>query len=159
MRLGTSGHEAALGLCGHWQSVGKSITPSTDSRPVYLEYMELACQTSALAISHAMVTSALPRVSTTRIGNNHKCQDRERMGRQSRLAYSVKTIGWQLALGPRQLRLLPPPLGTGELMWHRPPLAPSVDLLACIIHPLLPQTLENGSRGCQNSICAVCHCI
>ena len=50
---------------------------------VYLECKELACQTSALAIKHAMVTIALRRVSATRIGNNHKCQKRERMEKES----------------------------------------------------------------------------
>lgn len=55
-------------------AVSKSITPSTAFCLVYLECMELACQTSALAIKYAMVTIALPCVSATRIGNNHKCQ-------------------------------------------------------------------------------------
>ena len=64
-------------------AVSKSITPSTDFRLVYLECKELACQTSALAIKHAMVTIALPRISATRIGNNHKCQKRERMEKES----------------------------------------------------------------------------
>lgn len=51
------------GMVSHLpMAVSKSITPSTDFHLVYLECMELACQTSALAIKHAMVTIALPCV-------------------------------------------------------------------------------------------------
>lgn len=136
-------------------AVSKSITPSTDFRLVYLECMELACQTSALAIKHAMVTIALPCVSATRIGNNHKCQKRERMEKESCAKSSGKMIGLAAPLqGPRQLHLLLPLLGAGELMRLWPPLAPSVDPFPCIIHPLLPPTLENVSCLCQNNICA-----
>lgn len=48
--------------------------------PLCAEREEPACQTSALAMRHAMATTALPRVSAARIGNNRKCQKRERMG-------------------------------------------------------------------------------
>lgn len=74
-------------------AVSKSITPSTNFRLVYLECMELACQTSALAIKYAMVTIALLCVSATRIGNNHKCQKRERMERESCAKPSGRMIG------------------------------------------------------------------
>ena len=57
-------------------------------------------------------------------------------------------------LGPRQLHLLLPLLGAGELMQLWPPLAPSVDPSPWIIHPLLRPTLENVSCLCQNTICA-----
>ncbi|KAL0604268.1 hypothetical protein AAY473_026266 [Plecturocebus cupreus] len=139
---------------GLWR-VSKSITSSTDFRLVYLECMELACQTSALAIKHAMVTIALPCVSATRIGNNHKCQKRERMEKESCAKSSGKMTGLAAPLqGPRQLHLLLPLLGAGELMPLWPPVAPSVDPFPCIIHPLLPPTLENVPCLCQNNICA-----
>lgn len=68
-------------------------------RLVYLECMEFACQTSALAIKHAMVTIALPCVSATRIGNNHKCQKRERMEKESCAKPSGGMIGLAAPLG------------------------------------------------------------
>lgn len=80
-------------------AVSKSITPSTDFRLVYLECKELACQTSALAIKHAMVTIALPCVSATRIGNNHKCQKRERMEKESCAKPAARWLGWRLHSG------------------------------------------------------------
>lgn len=129
-------------------AVSKSITPSTAFCLVYLECMELACQTSALAIKHAMVTIALPCVSATRIGNNHKCQKWERMEKES----CAKPRGGMM--GPRQLHLLLPLLEAGELMRLWPPLAPSVGPSPCIIHPLLQLTLEKAHCLCQNNICA-----
>lgn len=57
-------------------------------------------------------------------------------------------------LGSRQLHLLLPLLGAGELMRLWPLLAPSVAPSPCIIHPLLLPTLENAPCLCQNNICA-----
>ena len=74
-------------------TVSKSIMPSTDFCLVHLECKELSCQTSALAIKHAMVTIALPCVSATRIGNNHKCQKRERMEKESCAKPSSGMVG------------------------------------------------------------------
>lgn len=95
-------------------AVSKSITPSTDFRLVYLECMEFACQTSALAIKHAMVTIALPCVSATRVGNNHKCQKRERMGKESCATSSGKRIGLAAPLwGPASCTFCCPAGGRG----------------------------------------------
>lgn len=96
-------------------AVSKSITLSTNFRLVYLECMELACQTSALAIKYAMVTIALLCVSATRIGNNHKCQKRERMERESCAKPSGRMIGLAAPLwGPASCTFCCPCWGQGN---------------------------------------------
>lgn len=105
----------SAGTGGLPTAASKSITPSTDFRLVCLEGTEPACQTSALAIKHAMVTIALPGVSATRIGNNHKCQKRERMERESWAKPSGKMIGLAAPLrGPASCTFCCPCWGQGN---------------------------------------------
>lgn len=105
----------STGTGGLPAAASKSITPSTDFRLVCLECMELACQTSALTIKHAMVTIALPGVSATRIGNNHKCQKRERMERESWAKPSGEMTGLAAPLrGPANYTFCRPCWGQGD---------------------------------------------
>jgi hypothetical protein len=95
-------------------AVSKSITPSTDFRLVYLECMVLPCQTSALAIKHAMVTIALCASAPPGLVIITSVKTEKEWGRKAVQKSSGKMIGLEHQSAARQLRLLLPCWGQGS---------------------------------------------
>lgn len=136
-------------------AVGKSIMPSTDFRLVYLECMVLPCQTSALAIKHAMVTIALRASAPPGLVIITSVKTEKEWGKKAVQKSSGKMIGLEHQAAARQLRLLLPCWGAGELIQLWPPFAPSVDLSACITHSSTASPdIGKYAQPCQCNICA-----
>lgn len=116
--------------------------------------MVFPCQTSALAIKHAMVTIALRASAPPGLVIITSVKTEKEWRRKAVQKSSRKMIGLehrlQLAAAPSAALL-----GAGELIRLWPPFAPSVGPSPCIIHSSTASPdIGKYAQSCQRNICA-----